>query len=34
MAEKRGPQYCIISSYSKDIPTFNELEIRNTPVKE
>ena len=30
---KKGPQYCIISFYSKDIPTFYELVIKNTPVK-
>ena len=30
---KKGPQYCIISFYSKDIPTFNELVIKNTLVK-
>ena len=27
------PQYLIISFYSKDIPTFNELVIKNTLVK-
>ena len=31
--QKKDPQYCIISFYSKDIPTFNELVIKNTPVK-
>ena len=32
-SRKKGPQYCIISFYSKDIPTFYELVIKNTPVK-
>ena len=32
-SRKKGPQYCIISFYSKDIPTFNELVNKNTPVK-
>ena len=30
---KKGPQYCIISFYPKHVPTFNELVIKNTPVK-
>ena len=30
---KKGPQYCIISFYSKDLPTFHELVIKNTLVK-
>ena len=32
-SRKKGPQYWIISFYSKDIPTFNELVIKNTLVK-
>ena len=30
---KEGPQYCIILFYAKYIPTFNELIIKNTPVR-
>ena len=30
---KKGPQHWIISFYSKDVPTFNELVIKNTLVK-
>ena len=30
---KKGPQYLIISFYSKDIPMCNELVIKNTLVK-
>ena len=30
---KKGQQYWIISFYSKDVPTFNELVIKNTLVK-
>ena len=30
---KKPPEYWIISFYSKDIPTFNELVIKNTLVK-
>ena len=30
---KKGLQSCIISIYSKDISTFNELVIKNTHVK-
>ena len=30
---ENGPLYCIISFYSKDIPTFNELVIKDNPVK-
>ena len=29
----KGPQYLIISFYSKDIPKFNELVIKNALVK-
>ena len=32
-SRKKGPQYCIILFYSKDIPMFNELVIKNTTVK-
>ena len=32
-AEKKGPQYLIVSFYSKYILTFNELIIKNTLVK-
>ena len=31
---KKGPQYCITPFYSKYIAMFNELVIKNTPVKE
>ena len=30
---KKGPQYLIISFLSKDIPTLNELVIKNALVK-
>ena len=30
---KKDPQYLIISFYSEDITTFNELVIKNTHVK-
>ena len=30
---KKGPQYLLISLYSKHIPTFNEIVIKNTLVK-
>ena len=32
-SRKKGPQNCKISFYSKDIPTFNELVIKNTNAK-
>ena len=32
-SRKKGLRYCIISFYSKDIPKFNELVIKNTHVK-
>ena len=31
--QKKDPQYWIISFYSKDISTFNELVIKNNLVK-
>ena len=31
--KKKGSQYCTISFYSEDIPTFNESVIKNTHVK-
>ena len=30
---KKGPQYCKLSFCSKDIPTFNELVMKNTTFK-
>ena len=32
-SRKKDPQYCKISFYSKDIPTFNESVIKTTLVK-
>ena len=31
--KRKGSQYCIILFYSKDLPTFNELVIKNSPIK-
>ena len=32
-SRKKGPQYCIISFYSKDISMFNVLTVKKTLVK-
>ena len=31
-SRKKGQQYCLISFYPKDMPTFNELVIKSNPV--